>query len=75
MGKDPTVVERIMIGVEEQAKEYQILSNQMGKILQGLTRIKCDGQAATAANPQGDKEPKIKIGALPRHRDKKQHTH
>ena len=40
MGKDPTVVKRIMVGVEEQAKEYQILSNQMGKILQGLTRIK-----------------------------------
>ena len=39
MGKDPTVVEHIMVGVEEQAKEYQILSNQMGRILQGLTRI------------------------------------
>ena len=49
MGKDPTVVERIMVGVKEQAKEYQILSNQMGKILQGLTRIKHDSQAAAAA--------------------------
>ena len=32
MGKDPTVVERIMVGVEEQAKEYQILSNQTAQI-------------------------------------------
>lgn len=42
MGKDPTVVERIMVVLEEQAKEYQTLSNKMGKILQGLTRIKKD---------------------------------
>ena len=60
MGKDPIVVERIMVGVEEQTKEYQILSNQMGKILQSLTKIERDGQAVAAANPQGDKEPKIK---------------
>ena len=62
MVKDPTVVERIMIGVEEQPKEYQILSNQMGKILQGLTKIKRDGQAtaAAAANPHADKEPETK---------------
>ena len=65
MGKDPTVVERIMVGVEEQAKEYQILSNQMGKILQGLTRIKHDGQAAAAATPQGDKVPEIKKELCP----------
>ena len=65
MGKDPTVVKRIMIGAEEKAKEYQILSNQMGKILQGLTRIKRDGQTAAAANPQGDKEPKIKKELCP----------
>ena len=65
MGKDPTVVERIVVGVEEQAKEYQVLSNQMGKILQGLTRIKRDGQTAATANPQGDKEPKIKKELCP----------
>ena len=54
------MVERIMVGVEEQAKEHQILSNQMGKILLGLTKIKRDNQAtAAAANPQADKEPKI----------------
>ena len=50
---------------KEQAKEYQILSNQMGKILQGLTRIKRDGQAAAAATPQGDMEPKIKKELCP----------
>ena len=50
---------RLMVGVEELAKEYQLLSNQVGKILQVLTRIKRDGQAAAAANPQADKEPKI----------------
>ena len=61
MGKDPTVVERIKVGVEEQAKEYQILSNQVGKILEGLTKIKRDGQAtAAAANPQADKDPKFR---------------
>ena len=66
MGKDPTVVELIMVGVEEQAKEYQILTNQMGKILKGLTKIKRDGQAtAAAANPQADKEPKIKKELCP----------
>ena len=37
----------------------------MGKILQGLPRIKRDGQAAAAANPQGDEEPKIKKELCP----------
>ena len=49
------------VGVGEQAKECQTLSNQTGKILQGLTRIKQDGQAAAASTPQSDKEPKIKM--------------
>ena len=74
MGKDPTVVERIMVGVEEQAKEYQVLSNQMEQILQGLTKIKRDGQAAVAVNPQRDKEPENQ-GAMPGHLNQGQHSH
>ena len=38
MGKDPTVDKHIMEGVEKQAKEYQTLSNQMRKILEGRTK-------------------------------------
>ena len=37
----------------------------MGKILQGLTKIKRDRQAAAAANPQAEKEPKIKKALCP----------
>ena len=69
MGKDPTVVEPIMVEIEEQAKEYQTLSNLMGKILQGLTKIKRGNQSATA-QPQSDKEPKIKKELCPDTRTK-----
>ena len=57
-------VERIMVGVEEQAKEYQTLSNQMGKILQGLTKIKKDNPPPPVKQ-QTDKEPKIRKELCP----------
>ena len=42
MELDPTVVERIMAGVEEQPKEYSKLSSNMRRILTNLTRIQHD---------------------------------
>ena len=64
MGKVPTVVERIMVEVEEQAKEYQTLFNQMGKILQGLTKISKENPPPTVQQ-QTDKEHKIKKELCP----------
>ena len=39
MELDPTLVERVMAGVEEQSKEYSKLSSNMGCILTNLTKI------------------------------------
>lgn len=39
MELDPTVVERVMAGVEEQSKEYSKFSINMGRILTNLTKI------------------------------------
>ena len=59
MELDPTVVERIMAGVEEQSKEYSKLSSNMGRILTNLTRIQHDNpQPHRQQEP--DREPKIK---------------
>ena len=60
----PTVVERIMAGVEEQSKKYSKLPSNMGRILTNLTKIQHD-------NPQSQRqqepvtEPKIKKELCP----------
>ena len=64
MELDPTMVERIMAGVEEQSKEYSKLSNNMGRILTNLTRNQHDNpQPQRQKDP--DKEPKIKKELCP----------
>ena len=58
MELDPTVVDRIMAGVDEQSKEYSNLSNNKGRILTRLTKIQHDNpQSQQQSKP--DKEPKI----------------
>ena len=64
MELDPTVVERIMAGVEEQPKEYSKLSSNMRRILTNLTRIQHDNpQPQRQQEP--DREPKIKKELCP----------
>ena len=64
MELDPTVVERIMAGVEEQSKEYSKLSGNMGRILTNLTKIQHDNpQPQRQQEP--DREPKIKKELCP----------
>ena len=59
MELDPTVVERIMAGVEEQSKEYLKLSSNMGRILKNLTRIQ-HNNPQPQRQQEPDKESKIK---------------
>ena len=64
MELDPTVVECIMAGVEEQSKEYSKLSSNMGRILTNLTRIQHDNpQPQRQQEP--NKEPNIKKELCP----------
>ena len=64
MELDPTVVERMMAGVEEQSIEYSKLSSNMGRILTNLTKIQNDNpQPQQQREP--DKEPKIKKELCP----------
>ena len=64
MELDPTVVERIMAGVEEQSKEYSKLSSNIGRILTNLTKIQHDNpQPQRQQEP--DKEPKIRKELCP----------
>ena len=62
---DPTLVERIMAGVEKQSKEYSKLSSNMGRILTNLTRIQHDNQQQPQRQQEPDKEPKIKKELCP----------
>ena len=64
MELDPTVVKRIMAGVEEQSKEYSKLSSNMGRILTNLTRIQHDNRQPQRQQ-EPDKEPKIKKELCP----------
>lgn len=42
-----------MVGVDKQAKEYKTLSDQMGKILLGLTKVNTENPPITV-QPQTD---------------------
>ena len=61
----PSLVERIVAGIDEQTKEYSKLSSNMGRILTNLTRIQHDNQRQTHRGTEPDKEPKIKKRTLP----------
>ena len=63
MELNPTVVERIMAGVEEQSKEYSKLSSNIGRILKNLTKNPHNNPQPQQQREPG-KEPKIKKRAL-----------
>ena len=58
MELDPTVIKRIMAGVEEQSKEYSKLTSNMERILTNLTNIQHNNQQQRQQR-EPDKEPKI----------------
>lgn len=59
MELDPKVIDRIMVGEEEQSNEYEKILSLMGRILTDLSKIKQN--QPPPPNPQNtDKEPKIK---------------
>ena len=65
MELDPSLVERIVAGIDEQSKEYSKLSSNTGRILTNLTRIQHNNQQQPQRQTELDKEPKIKKELCP----------
>ena len=65
MELDPSLVERIVAGIDEQTKEYSKLSSNIGRILTNLTRIQHDNQQQPHRGTEPEKEPKIKKDICP----------
>ena len=54
MELDPSLVKRIVAGIDEQTKEYSKLSSNMGRILTNLTQIQHDNQQHLISGAIGD---------------------